>query len=129
MIFDMSATLTSLSLLHCLFCHLFAACACACREYIFCLLFADCCQTLRLACSFLSFLFVAFSLPLGKPPFGVALEAFNHFLDIFGKADAFLLLYSFLRNVLHLFHLVLIFLFLDRYMDILLDELKISDVS
>lgn len=96
MIFDMSVILTSFSLLQCLFGHLFAARACTCREYIFCLLFADCCQTLCLACSFLSFLFVAFSLPFGKPPFWVALEAFDNFFDIFGKTDAFFLFYSFL---------------------------------
>ena len=125
----MSATSRSLSLLCCLFCYLFAAGAGAGREYIFCLFFVDCCQTLCLSSSFLSFLLVALSLPFGKPSFGVAFEAFNQLLDVFGKTDSFLLFYSFLGDVLNLFLLVLIFLFLDGYMDVLLDELKVCNVS
>jgi hypothetical protein len=79
----MSDTSKSLSLLRCIFCYLFAAGAGAGCEYILCLVFADCCQTLCLSSSFLSFLFIAFSLPFGKPSLGVAFEAFNHLLDVF----------------------------------------------
>lgn len=79
---------------------------------------------MRLACPFLAFLLVALSLPFRQPSFWVTLETFNYFLDVFGESDALLLLDTFFGGILLLlYYFIFIFLFLNGYMDILLDEL------
>ena len=89
------------------------------------------CQTLSFASSLLSFLFVASSLPLGKPSFRISLVVLNILLHIFGKPHSFFFLYALLGGIAWvLFDLLLdLVLLLSRDMHVLLDELKIGNVT
>lgn len=84
---------------------------------------------MSLASSFLSFLLVAFSLPLGKPSLGIAFEVFDDLLQVFGEPHSLFLLYSLLSVVLLFLYLVLVLFFLDRNVNVLLNELQVSNIT
>lgn len=99
------------------------ACARASCENIFSFFSADSSQSLSLACSLLSLLFVSLPLPFGEPPLRVWLEALSSLLYCLGESNSLLLFDPLLAYSLLLDVFLDIFVLLYRHMDIFLDKL------